>query len=192
MNVKEAIQKRRAYRALEPVEITDELIQELAGAAHLMCSCFNNQPWRYVFVRSKEALEKVCRGLSSGNDWARNASLIIAVFAHRDHDCVVKEREYYLFDLGMATGSMVLRATELGLVAHPIAGFDSEIVSEVLGIPDEYLLITLVNVGKKSDTIDGLSPKHAELEKKRPERMPLDNIYSIDYFDERLARRPGE
>ncbi len=192
MKVKEAIEKRRAYRALEKAEITDEMIGELASAAGLMCSCFNNQPWRYIFVRSEEALEKVHEGLSEGNYWAQNASLIIAVFARRDHDCVVKEREYYLFDLGMSTGSMILRATELGLVAHPIAGFDPESVSESLGIPGDFMLITLLIVGVKSDNLEGLNQKHAEIERKRPARLPLESIYSIDIFDERLTNRPGE
>ncbi|MCK5260649.1 MAG: nitroreductase family protein [Thermoplasmatales archaeon] len=48
MDVKQAIIKRRAYRSLEPVEITEELIYDLAECARLTASCFNNQPWRYV------------------------------------------------------------------------------------------------------------------------------------------------
>ena len=105
MDVKEAIQKRRAYRALGPVEITDEIITELASAAQLTASCFNNQPWRFVFVRSKEVLAKLHEGLNKGNDWVRNASMIIAAFAKKENDCIIKEREYYLFDLGMAVSA---------------------------------------------------------------------------------------
>jgi nitroreductase len=186
MDVKDAILARRAYRALGPTDITDVMISGLAEAARLMCSCFNNQPWRFVFVRSKESLERVFNGLKAGNEWFRTASLVIAAFARREHDCLVKEREYYLFDLGMAVGSMILRATEMGLVAHPIAGFDSDTVKQALGIPGEYLLITLISVGRKIGDLSGLSAKHAEVERKRPERLPLENIVSIDFFNERL------
>ena len=77
MDVKEAIQKRRAYRALGPVEITDGIIAELATAAQMTASCFNNQPSRFVFARSPEALAKVREGLARGNEWAYHASLII-------------------------------------------------------------------------------------------------------------------
>ncbi|MCX6667449.1 MAG: nitroreductase family protein, partial [Euryarchaeota archaeon] len=49
MDVKEAIKKRRAYRSFLPVEITKDLINDLAECAQLTASCFNNQPWRYVF-----------------------------------------------------------------------------------------------------------------------------------------------
>src|SRR3989339_848341 len=100
MDVKEAIEKRRAYRALGPVEVTDGIIRELATAAQLTASCFNNQPWKFVFVRSEEALAKARECLSKGNEWAKEAPLIIAAFARKENDCVIKEREYYLFDLG--------------------------------------------------------------------------------------------
>lgn len=177
MNVKEAIQKRRAYRSLEPVEITDDLIQELATSARLAPSCFNNQPWKFVFVYDKDMLIKMREALSSGNVWAHKASLIIAVFGRKKDDCDIKGREYYLFDIGMASAFIQLRATELGLVAHPIAGFSEDKVKEILGIPMEMKVITLINVGKKSETIsEVLSDKQVDLEKKRPERKPINEI----------------
>jgi nitroreductase len=187
MDVKEAIEKRRAYRALDPVEITDGIIGELAAAAQLTASCYNNQPWRFVFVRSGEALARVHGGLNKGNEWIHRASLIIAAFAAREHDCIIKEREYYLFDLGMAVSSMQLRATELGLVAHPIAGFDPEKIRTALGIPDGNMVITLVCVGKKSEDTGGLSQWQLEAEPVRPQRLPLENIHSIDQYDERMS-----
>lgn len=123
MDVKEAIRNRRAYRSLEQVEITEELVRDLAECAQLSASCFNNQPWRYVFVYEPGKLKEMHAALSPGNERARNASMIIVVFSKRDDDCVIRDREYYLFDTGMATAFLILRATELGLVAHPIAGY---------------------------------------------------------------------
>lgn len=187
MDVKEAIEKRRAYRALGPVEITDGLIKELATAAQLTASCFNNQPWKFVFVRSKGSLSKVHACLSKNNDWVKNASLIIAAFARKENDCVIKEREYYLFDLGQAVSALALRATELGLVAHPIAGFDNEKVRLTLGIPDGNMVLTLVNVGKKIEDLGALTPQQAAAETARPPRLALENIYSVDAYDEKLA-----
>ncbi len=177
MDVKEAIEKRRAYRSLEPIEITEDLINELARAAQLAPSCFNKQPSRFVFVYDKEMLVKMREALSKGNVWVHAASLIIAVFGKKEDDCDVKGREYYLFDIGMACGFIQLRATELGLVAHPIAGFSEDKVKEILGIPDEMKVITLINVGKKSDTIsEVLSEKQVTSEKERPERKPIEKF----------------
>ncbi len=192
MNVKEALETRRAYRAFEPVGITDEVISELGAAARLMPSCFNNQPGKFVFVRSKESLAKVHACLSANNDWVRKASVLIAAFARKENDCVIKEREYYLFDLGQAAAAIQLRATELGLVAHPIAGFDNEKVRLALGIPEGNMVMTLICVGKKSADLEGLTPPQAAQETgPRPDRLALENIYSVDAYDEKLAVKPA-
>ena len=120
MDVCQAIQERRAYRSLSPVEISDDLIEDLAHSAQLAPSCFNNQPWRFVFVRDPKLLERMHEALSSGNIWAHAASLIIAVFSKPEDDCIIRNRIYHQFGCGLATGFLILRATELGLVAIPL------------------------------------------------------------------------
>jgi nitroreductase len=172
-----AINERRAYRSLAPVEITDELILDLARCAQLAPTCNNNQPARFVFVHSAEMLEKMKPVFNRGNEWCHAASMIIAVCAERESDCLIRDREYYLFDTGLETALLILRATELGLVAHPIAGYSPKKVREVLGIPEHVQVVTLVQVGRHSATINPvLSEKQIGWEKARPERLPLDQI----------------
>lgn len=178
MSVKDVIHRRRAYRALESVNITQEIIEELMEAVSLTPSCFNNQPWRFVF--SRDSIEKVKEALSSGNAWAKNSSMIVAVASRKDDDCIIKDREYHHFDVGMAAYALVLRATELGLVAHPIAGYDPQIVREKLGIPEEYGIITLIIIGKHSSEMSVLSEKQMETEKARPLRKPFSETFFID------------
>jgi len=187
MNVKHAIVERRAYRSLEPVEITEEIIYDLAECAQLSASCFNNQPWRYIFVNNSEVLKEMHEAFSSSNKWAENASMIIVVFSKKELDCMIRDREYYLFDIGMATGFIILRATEIGLVAHPIAGYSPKKTREILGIPDDYNVIALVIVGKHSEKINTvLSEKQVESEKRRPKRISLDKFMYINKYGERL------
>ena len=89
-------------------------------------------------------------------------------------------REYYIFDTGMATAFLILRATEMGLVAHPIAGYDEEKAKETLGIPADMTVIALVNVGKHLLPPNALlSEQQAEIEKTRPERLPLTEIMRL-------------
>jgi nitroreductase len=185
LDVKEAIAKRRAYRSLEPVEITEEIITDLAHHAQLSATCFNNQPARFVFVYEKEILNKVKEALNRGNSWAKAGSLIIAVFSQIELDCDVKGRIYFLFDTGQESAFLQLRATELGLVAHPIAGFDENMVKKILGIPIEMTVITLIIVGKKSEKLNPeLSEKQIESEKARPERLPLNQIVYRNHYNE--------
>lgn len=174
MNVTDAVHSRRAYRSLEPIEITPKIVDDLASHAQLSASCFNNQPWRYVFVYEREKLEEMFTALSRGNVWAHQSSMIIAAFSREEDDCVIRTRKYHHFDLGMATATMILRATELGLVAHPIAGFKPKKVREILDIPDDYRVLTVIIVGKKMEAIHpSLSEDQIEKEKNRPEREPL-------------------
>jgi len=186
MDLKKIIDKRRAYRSLEPVEITENLVRDIAECVRLAPSCFNNQPWRFVFVYEPRMLKKLKSALSSGNEWATTASMIVAVFSKKELDCVSDGRDYYLFDTGMGTAYLILRATDLGLVAHPIAGYDEGKVKSILGIPGEMKVITLVIVGKHSDKPGQLlSEKQAEVEKTRPERMPVEKFIYINRYSEK-------
>ena len=78
-----------------------------------------------------------------------------------------------------------MRATELGLVAHPIAGYSPKKTKEILDIPEEYKVITLIIVGKHSEEISPiLSEKQVEWEKKRPERLSLEKVAFFNRFTE--------
>ena len=183
MDVHAAIEARRATRSLDPVEITPNLVRDLASHARLAPSCFNNQPWRFVFVHDPEKIEAMKPVFNEGNRWCHAASLIVAVFSRKDDDCVIKDREYHQFDTGMATAFLILRATELGLVAHPIAGYSPKRTREVLGIPEEYQVITLVLVGKRSaGPSPVLSSKQLEAETTRPERLPFDTFAFVNTY----------
>lgn len=191
MELMDVIHTRRAYRSLDPVDISEETLKSLGEAAILSATCFNNQPARYVFVTDPTVLEKMQEAMTKSNAWTRQASMIIAVFSHLDYDCKPKGREYYLFDTGMQTAYLILRATDLGLVAHPIAGYDEDKVKTILGIPEDMRVITLVIVGKKSDTISPLLDEgQIEREKKRPERLPHGRFIAMNHFDSALIKEP--
>ena len=121
--------------------------------------------------------------LSEGNKWAHFASMIIAVFSKKEDDCIIRDREYHQFDTGMSVGFLILRATELGLVAHPIAGFSPRKTRKILGIPKEYQVITLIIVGKHSDKINPvLSEKQVKAEKRRPRRHSMKKYVYFNQF----------
>lgn len=177
------IEQRRALRAIEPIDITDETIIKLAEAAKMSPSCYNNQPWNYIFIKDNEPLTKVKKCLPKGNAWANESSLIIAVFTKKEDDCIVKNREYYLFDTGMSCAFLQLKAVDLGLVIHPIAGFDEKEIKSILNIPEEYLLITLLIVGQNSaKTFELMNDKEKESELNRPKRKDFSEFCYIDRF----------
>jgi len=181
MEVGEAIRRRRALRSFAAVPVGDGEVSRLAEAASLAASCFNNQPWRFVFVRGRDALEGLREALSKGNGWARHAPMIVAVASRKDLDCDVSGRDYWLFDTGMATAQMILAAVDMGLVAHPIAGYDEAQARGALGISEDYRVVTLVVVGAPAEgPAPYLSEKQAEAERARPERKPFGAFAFLD------------
>ncbi|MHA1976455.1 MAG: nitroreductase family protein [Candidatus Hodarchaeales archaeon] len=178
------IRSRRAFRALQPAEISRVEIKKIAELVSLSPSCMNNQPWRYIFVQDPDILQTLFTALSRGNAWARNASMIVAVHSEASLDCQISGRDpYFLFDTGMATAYLILLLTEMGLVAHPIAGFDVEKTKKILKIPKDNSLITLIIVGKHSSEFpEEMSEKQRENEPKRPKRKPVEEFIAFNQY----------
>ncbi|HEX9906879.1 MAG TPA: nitroreductase family protein [Thermoplasmata archaeon] len=184
MEVSEAIRKRRARRAIDTRPVEDDKVEALVEAVRLSASCFNNQPWRIVLCKGHESLEAIKGALSKGNQWATRAPLILVVAAKDPDDCKLSDRrDYYLFSVGLSIGQLELRATELGLIAHPIAGYDPLKAKEILGIPPEYVIITLVIVAYPSDDQSLLADKQKEAEATRPERKPVGENFFLDRWN---------
>jgi nitroreductase len=179
-----SIENRRARRALTDQAIDRETLEMLLRAAHLAPSCANNQPWRFVVVNEEPSLSQLKEHLSGGNYWAKVSPAIIAVASRADLDCQIPDgREYYLFGCGLASMNMMLQATELGLIAHPIAGFRSRPIKELLQIPADFTLITLIILGHPADGLGSLSEKHQIEEIASRARVPLTAVVSWNRFD---------
>ncbi|MGE0033000.1 redoxin domain-containing protein [Pseudothermotoga sp.] len=173
-SINPSILQRRAFRGLRNDPIEDEKLLRLIEAAHLAPSCFNKQPWRFVVVRSKENLKKLHEALSSGNYWMKYAPALIIVHTRDDFDCQLSDdRNYALFDTGLAVGFLLVQATQMGLVAHPVAGYDPIKVKELFGIDGR--IVTLIAVGKWG-RFEQLNEKHLELERSPRNRREISEI----------------
>ena len=181
--LKEILHERRSYRSFVPVEISDKVVHDLAYSAGLSASCFNNQPWNFIFVRDRDRLKLLFDAMSRGNEWTFDASMIIAVISRAEDDCKIHGRVYNLFDTGMATAYMMLRAWDLGLVAHAIGGYHENEVKEALNIPDDMQVITLLIVGKHTELPSRrLSEKQLHDEGHRPPRKSFEKYCFIDSY----------
>lgn len=177
------LRERSPYRALSPRSVEREKVLSLLEAAQLSASCFNNQPWRYLVLDEPASLEKGRKALVEGNYWARTAPVLIVGFSKRDLDCLPADgREYFLFDLGMATQNILLQATALDLVARPMAGFKPDVLRQEFGIPAEFTILVMIAIGYKGD-LATLEERHQKLSLGPRMRNPLEkncffNTYS--------------
>ena len=122
--------------------------------------------------------------LTGGNYWAKVSPAIIAVASRVDLDCRIPDgREYHLFGCGLASMNLMLQATELGLIAHPIAGFKSKPIKQILDIPASFTLIALIILGHPSQDHGSLSEKYRAAETAPRDRRPLSDVLSWNRFD---------
>jgi nitroreductase len=188
VDVEVAIKTRRAKRALSTKEIPIEILNKMVEAMRLSPSCNNQQPWRVIAVRTPEKLDALKEALTKGNVWAKRSPMILAICSKPDDDCMLSDnRNYFLFGCGMSIGLMMLQATELGIIAHPIAGYDPLKVKEVLDVPTEYTVITLVICGYLNGDLSMLSEKQIALEQERPARKPIGENFFLDGWGQPLV-----
>ncbi|MCD5417123.1 nitroreductase family protein [Candidatus Bipolaricaulota bacterium] len=182
------IVERRAKRALSAEPVCAEEIGLLIEAAHLAPSCFNSQPWRFIVIDDKEKLAAIKETMPKGNYWTAPAPVIIAIASQRDLDCKLSdERDYFLFGCGMAAGNLMIQATEMGLIAHPIAGYNPTKVKEILKVPADYVLITLIIVARPGDPVN-LSEDHRAIELGERDRKPLIEVMARNRFISELEK----
>ncbi|GAB4154996.1 MAG: hypothetical protein Kow00107_04890 [Planctomycetota bacterium] len=147
--VSELLKARYASRSISSEQIPESVLGHLIEAIRLTPSCFNNQPWNYLFLMSPEALEKGRQCLVPGNlEWAGSAPLIVIAYARKKDDCVLKDgRAYYQFDVGMSVMNLMLAATANNLVARPMAGFNPDAIKEKFGLDEESEPIVVLALG---------------------------------------------
>lgn len=181
----QAIETRRAYRALDTRPIAEDVLLRLAQAAHTAPSSMNNQPWRYITVTDEGMLSKVKQTLSPGNYWAKKAPAIVAVVTNNAWGMTLGDRNYAPFELGMATMAYQIQAVSEGLHIHPIAGFNADEAKKVLGIAAEDSLMIMLVLGYPGSDAD-LSGKHKESEKSERVRMDLAKVHAFNTWNESL------
>jgi len=143
METLETINKRASLKArLSSREIEPEKIVKILDAARLAPSARNRQPWRFIVVQGREAVEALVSSIFfETNQEVKQAPVIIIACANPSDDVVIDGREYYLFDVGLAVGNMLLAATDLGLVTHPMAALNEGKLKDALDIPHEVRFV---------------------------------------------------
>jgi len=179
--VVDIIRQRASSRRFAATPVAPELIETLLEAARWAPSYGNRQPWRFVVVTAPDVLARVHEALTRGNAYARVAPVLLALAADPEDAQIVTGREYYLMDCGLALENLLLQATALGLHAHPMGGFDEEIVRAALDIPESVRVVALVAVGHPG-RLEDLDERARERELRPRSRKALDELRAIDQW----------
>ena len=183
----EALSGRRARRAFDPREVPAETQELLWRAVSVAPSHGNVQSARLLVAQSEGTREKLVAALSEGNrNWAPAAPLLVALGSMPDHehaDSYGEERALWSFHAGIAAGNLMAQATALGLVAHPMAGFDEAAVRDAFGAPEELRALVVFAIGYPGRA-DSLPEDLQRREQREQRRQPLEQLVAVDTWGE--------
>ncbi len=144
---------RWSPRAFGAEAIPDETLMSIFEAARWAPSCFNAQPWRFVYARRDTAhWPTLFNLLIPGNQlWAQNASVLAVAVSKTileipGGDPVPAHSHSY--DSGAAWMSLALQAHKLGWAAHGMMGFDVEKARVDLHVPDHHRVEAALAIGR--------------------------------------------
>lgn len=164
METFDAIRARRDVREYADRPIAQEDLDRILEAGRRAPSARNWQPWDFVVVTDRDALQRLSKVWQGAGHVAGSAATI-AVVADDSED---ERRLVQWFDLGQAAMSIMIAAADLGIGSGHSAVADQELAREILGHPEGRYCAHLIPLGYPAGR--DLVPLQ------RPDRRPFDDV----------------
>jgi len=144
---------RWSARAFADRDVSPATLAKVFEAARWAPSSNNEQPWRFlVGVRNSSTYQEIESTLVGFNkSWAGAAPVLILGVAGAKFSRNGNPNGYAFYDLGAASAYLTLQAAALGLTAHQMAGYDHDAAKTVLGIPEDYVLGSVIALGYQGE-----------------------------------------
>ncbi len=147
--VNQLIRERWSARSFSEKQISQEDLNTLFEAASWAASAGNEQPWEYIYAKQgTPGFDLLWDCLLPGNQpWTKNANVLVVAIARQNFAGNGKANIAALHDTGMANAHLFLQATELGLVAHPMGGFDRDKLTQALQLKVTEAIACVIALG---------------------------------------------
>ena len=173
MELQSALENRKSIRSYLSKDVDPEKLTALIEAASLAPSWKNSQTARYYVIHTPEKLEQIRATLPEFNrkNCEQAPALIITT--------VVLNRSGYerngeptnelgngwgFYDCGLGSMTLLLKATELGLSTLVMGIRDAAKISEILEIPENEAVVSVISVG------------YSDADPERPARKPVEKL----------------
>jgi len=176
--IHEVIGRRWSPRAFAPRPVESERLLSVFEAARWAASASNEQPWAFMVATSDdpknyEGMLGVLVDFNRG--WANQAPVLILTLAHTQFEKDGRPNRHAFYDLGQAAANLSLQATALGLVTHPMAGFDAEAARQRFAVPAGWEPVSVIALGYPGDP-DSLNETLRQRELAQRKRKPLPSL----------------
>jgi nitroreductase len=146
VNVHEAIRTRRSVRDYRGTPVPEESLMRVLEAARLAPSSSNRQMWRFIVVKDEARRRELARA-ANNQMWIAGAPVVIATVATEPQSIMTCEVPRYAVDCAIAIDHMTLAAVEEGLGTCWIGAFSQQKVREILGVPTDAMVVTVMPLG---------------------------------------------
>lgn len=137
--------------------VEPEKIQSMFEAARWAPSCYNEQPWSFIFATKNSIVNygKILDCLAEGNQsWASKTPMLVLGLTKKTFDQNGYVNDHAKYDLGQAVAHLSIQASSDGLYLHQMAGFDPVKAREIFDIPDNYDAVVAIAIGYLAEEKD--------------------------------------
>jgi nitroreductase len=163
---------RWSPRAMSGAAVSHDELLLLFEAARWAPSSGNYQPWRMLYALRDTPHWPLFLGLlvESNRLWARHGGALVLFLSKKTFDDG-RPSVTHAFDTGAAWENFALQASERGLVAHGMQGFDYDRARSELKVPQDFEVNAMAVVGKPGDP--QLLPESVRARERPNDRRPV-------------------
>jgi len=155
-SVLELIISRQSDRKYSDTPIEQDKLERIIEAGRMSPSACNAQPWKFVVVNDPSLVLKVADAASAKligmNSFVAQAPVIVVIVREKPNmsskvGATIKDKDYSLFDIGIATENICLQAKAEGIGSCIIGWFDEKMIRKLLGIPRSKRVELIITLG---------------------------------------------
>lgn len=150
------IRSRRSCRKYSSQAVEKEKLDRIIEAGRLAPSACNAQPWKFIIVDDRSLLQDLAEAASAkllGMNWFVSQAPVQIIVVREKANITsriggtVKNKDYSLIDIGIASENICLQAEAEGLGSCIVGWFDEERVKKILSIPGSKRVELIITIG---------------------------------------------
>jgi nitroreductase len=170
---------RQSDRKYSDRPVEREKLDRIIEAGRMAPSACNAQPWKFILVTDQDLIIKIAEAASAKligmNSFVARATAIIVIVREKPNlsskvGATIKNKDYSLIDIGIATENVCLQAKAEGIGSCIIGWFDESELRNILSIPKSKRVELIITLG------------YSLSEQREKKRKPLEEIVSYNKY----------
>jgi nitroreductase len=150
------IASRQSDRKYSDKPVEKEKLDHILEAGRMAPSACNAQPWKFIVVTEPELIKQIAEAASAKltgmNSFVGQAPVAVVVVREQPNFSskvggTIKNKDYSLIDIGIATENICLQAKAEGLGTCIVGWFDERMLRNILGIPRSKRVELIITLG---------------------------------------------